>query len=1014
MAQSFDAVVIGTGFGGAVTSCRLAQAGLRTLVLERGRRYDLASLPDLPRPGQLLPDPCRWMWSDSQGLWDLRDLDTVLVAQSAAYGGGSLVYANVHLRPPREVFKEGWPEDCKDRHRLDRYYDLVGCMLAITPVPEEWREIGKVKVMAKAFRDTGEAANVFFPPLAITFPKEPQSNEPNPPTPAPERKLPLNRYHRHQGECERCGACDFGCRYGAKNTLDRNYLAVAEESRCVTIQTLCEALIVSTGDHGDGYQVTYLDHLTCTRRTASAEHVFLCGGSINTTELLLRSFRQHAQVTQCGGDPNLGRGLAPVPDVGANYFINADALALVADTKRETFPSGGPVITTALVYDGASEKNGAGRPHRHHSTRHRSSAQSDSRSWFLIEDGGYPLPLEALTAVFKSPLLLGRNQFDTGRIPPLTTIGGAAVDTPPDRYASFLDGLHAAFEADQLRDVLPQDVEKALEDLRQGACRLRDEELGDLAEDVRDAVLASSWLFRKLKALHVDTAWPWAWQRAFKLSLQFMGIGRDELLANTLGATHNRYGVDTARGLPARVVHALLGEPYPVNPPKTSFPRDPRPRSKPASQTVLLAMGRDDAPAQLGLNRAGHVCASFPAGGFPTLGEEERVMRGVADQLGGTLRTSPLWALARRPITAHSHGGCALGAVTDEWGQVRGHQNLFINDGSLLPRPVGVNPSSTIAAIAERNIEHFVIELKGELPAPWQHDIHEALRWRTQQEGVSLEPPTPKPVTLQHESVGFAFAEEMRGRMVLLASAEKSRLPPPGRGRIPLAAFLSAEGHHNGDQPGIVRFGLNAEVRDIGAFLEDEQHRVALAGKLCLPAQFITEQPVEADIEDGTLALLVPSGQDQRLMTYHLPFQIGGDRWTLIGRKEIQNDPGFDAWLDASTLYVEICPGAVDLADVLQPTGQLPRPNVVARGILRLGLRDFAVNQLRGMRTLGITDPARKIWTLGSFGVFFFGQVQGVFAPEIDQFLHLFGRGFWRSEGQASEASAVRGLGGLR
>src|SRR5262245_66373396 len=94
MPNEFQAIVVGTGFGGAVTTCRLAQAGLRVCVLERGRRYDIASIPDFPKPGQLFPDPKRWMWNGSQGLWDLRNLDGVTVAQAAAYGGGSLVYAN--------------------------------------------------------------------------------------------------------------------------------------------------------------------------------------------------------------------------------------------------------------------------------------------------------------------------------------------------------------------------------------------------------------------------------------------------------------------------------------------------------------------------------------------------------------------------------------------------------------------------------------------------------------------------------------------------------------------------------------------------------------------------------------------------------------------------------------------------------------------------------------------------------------------------------------------------------
>jgi choline dehydrogenase-like flavoprotein len=1031
MAQKFDAIVIGTGFGGAVTSCRLAQAGLRTLVLERGRRYDLASLPDLPKPGQLLPDPCRWKWSDSQGLWDLRDLDGVLVAQSAAYGGGSLVYANVHLRPPRDAFREGWPEDCQGRAHIDRFYDLAGYMLEIAPVPKEWRGIGKVKVMSEAFRDTArgvprdgvhpdpaphrpEDVNVFFPPLAIKFPERPQPNEPNPPTPQPERDLQRNRHGRHQGECERCGACDVGCRYGAKNTLDRNYLAVAEDSRVVTIQTLCEALTVSRGDQGGGYQVTYLDHLIDARHTASAEHVFLCGGSVNTTELLLRSFRQYDQMERRDGDQTLGSGLPPVEHVGANYFINADALALVVDAKRETAPSAGPVITTALVYAAHRIKDAAGRVTTGEPRRHRRSIPGAPRSWFLIEDGGYPIPVEQLTAVFKSPLLLGRNRFDVEPFQTLTTIGAAAVNHAPDRYASFLDGLRAAFVAGQLPDVLPRDVQTAFDALLQRACQLRDEEIGDLTEDVRDAVLADSGFFRGLKALHVDTAWPWAWRAAFWVALRLMPIGRDELLASTLGATDHRYGVDTVRGLPDRIAHALLGEPYPVNPPKTSFPRDPRPAARQAPQAVLLAMGRDDAPARLELDCQGDIRATFSDGGFPTLGEEERVMRGIADQLGGTLRTSPLWALARRPVTAHSHGGCALGKVTDDWGQVHGNRNLFINDGSLLPRPVGVNPSSTIAAIAERNVEHFVIGLKGGLPPAWQKDKDEALKWRAKQDGVSLEPPKPLPITLHHESVGFAFVEQMRGRMARLDAKEASRLPRPGRGRIPLAPFLSAEGHDGaGAAPPIASFELNAHVRDIGAFLNDDHHRVQLSGTLTLPANLVAATTTEAKIEAGTLALLVAAARDQRLMIYHLPFEIENNPWTLIGQKEIQDDPGFDAWLDASTLYVELCRDRVDLEDFLDPKGQLVPPQVMARGILRLGLRDFALNQLRGMKALGITDPARTIWTLGSFGVFFFGEMQGAFAPEIEHFLTLFGRGSWRTDGEGPaprRATALRVL----
>jgi len=226
---------------------------------------------------------------------------------------------------------------------------------------------------------------------------------------------------------------------------------------------------------------------------------------------------------------------------------------------------------------------------------------------------------------------------------------------------------------------------------------------------------------------------------------------------------------------------------------------------------------------------------------------------------------------------------------------------------------------------------------------------------------------------------------------------------------------LNAEGHDEGGTPKIARFHLNAHVRDIGAFLNDRHHRVALSGELSLPANLITPHPANTTITKGTMMLLVAAAPGRRVMTYHLPFEINGWPWVMIGQKEIQEDPGFDAWLDASTLYVELFPGVVDLVDVMDPDGHQPLPSAEARGILRLGLHDFAVNQLQGLQALGTTDPARTIWTLGSFGVFFFGQMQGAYAPEIEHFLNLFGRAFWRTAGDVHDADRgpVRGLRGL-
>ena len=114
----YDAVVVGTGFGGAVAACRLAQAGIDVAVLERGRRYPPGDFPRhvAGRDGLL--------WERGAGLYDIRPLNDMLVVQAAGYGGGSLVYANVQMRPPSDLFDEGWPAGYS-RRALDPYYDLV-------------------------------------------------------------------------------------------------------------------------------------------------------------------------------------------------------------------------------------------------------------------------------------------------------------------------------------------------------------------------------------------------------------------------------------------------------------------------------------------------------------------------------------------------------------------------------------------------------------------------------------------------------------------------------------------------------------------------------------------------------------------------------------------------------------------------------------------------------------------------------------------------------------------------
>ena len=165
MRSSYDAVVIGSGFGGAVAGCRLAQAKLSVAILERGRRYRRGEFPrdwDNPAKG--------WLWQDAQGLFDVRPFGEMTIVQGAGWGGGSLIYANVHLRPPADLFQSGWPSGYS-RAALDPYYDLVAYMLDIAPITAS-SHLGippKAAWMKQVAAKLGREAQFCYPNIAVDF-----------------------------------------------------------------------------------------------------------------------------------------------------------------------------------------------------------------------------------------------------------------------------------------------------------------------------------------------------------------------------------------------------------------------------------------------------------------------------------------------------------------------------------------------------------------------------------------------------------------------------------------------------------------------------------------------------------------------------------------------------------------------------------------------------------------------------------------------------------------------------
>jgi cholesterol oxidase len=334
--DAYGAIVIGSGFGGAVAACRLAQAGVDVAVIERGRRFPRGGFPRHP----IRYDLMHWHHG---GPYDVRPLNDVLVVQGAGYGGGSLIYANVQMRPPPDVFDDGWPS-AYSRATLDPYYDVVAHMLDITPVrddPATGELPPKTRLMEAAANRLGRGAQSFRPNIAVRFEGAGES-----PT--------LNKFGALQSGCLHCGECDIGCNVAAKNTLDLNYLAVAERFNA-EVATEAEVTWLAPGD--DGFTIRFRDReRDGAEHTVAAPQVFLCMGAVNSTELLLRCRDQHGTL------PRLSAKL------GTGYSANGDFLAFGVDTSPPFAATTGPTITTACVYD---------------------VAQNGRRIRLTVEDGGY-------------------------------------------------------------------------------------------------------------------------------------------------------------------------------------------------------------------------------------------------------------------------------------------------------------------------------------------------------------------------------------------------------------------------------------------------------------------------------------------------------------------------------------------------------------------------------------------------------------------------------------------------
>jgi cholesterol oxidase len=367
-AEHFDAVVVGSGFGGSVTAFRLAEGGMRVCLLERGKAYPPGSFPRTPY------DMARNFWDPSEGLhgmFDLWTFDGLEAVVSSGLGGGSLIYANVLIRKDANWFVneegEDWPVTRAD---LDPHYERVEPMLAPQRYPFEvapYSETPKTRAMAFASEELG--LDWSLPQLAVTF-----GNPGETPVPGEPIRDGDNLHGRTRFTCRLCGECDIGCNYGSKNTLDFNYLT-AFQRRGGEIRTRAEVRSFAPSEAG-GFEVDYVTHaperegektdtaaLPATRLTA--ERLVLSAGALGTPFLLLRN---------AASFPALKRTA-----LGTRFCGNGDLLGVITKGVRTDMgkrvghpfePSIGPVITCRIRYPDERD-GGRGRG-------------------FYIEEGGYP------------------------------------------------------------------------------------------------------------------------------------------------------------------------------------------------------------------------------------------------------------------------------------------------------------------------------------------------------------------------------------------------------------------------------------------------------------------------------------------------------------------------------------------------------------------------------------------------------------------------------------------------
>ena len=276
--EEYDYVVIGSGFGGSVSSLRLTEKGYKVLLLEKGKWF---TKDDFPKSNWNLK---RWLWMPTMrffGIFKITIFKNATVLSGTGVGGGSLVYANTLPRPQSAFFDHGnWAGLADWKKELEPHYTEAERMLGAAENPRFFDADNVLLEVAKSYNNE----KAFGPTNVSVFFGEPEKVVPDPffDGEGPERE-----------GCSFCGGCMTGCRHNAKNSLDKNYLYFSQKKGTKIEAERMVTKVVPAGkeDGSDGYLITHHSMTALgkrkSRKTVKAKGVIFSGGVLGTMSLML-------------------------------------------------------------------------------------------------------------------------------------------------------------------------------------------------------------------------------------------------------------------------------------------------------------------------------------------------------------------------------------------------------------------------------------------------------------------------------------------------------------------------------------------------------------------------------------------------------------------------------------------------------------------------------------------------------------------------------------------------------